>query len=68
MFTRSELVLQKQNIGVSDGDSTPPEISKLPPLIEVGVLIKKIKQKYLNHVHFFLMKIFLRLKTHAQVL
>ncbi|MTI49198.1 MAG: alpha-glucan family phosphorylase [Firmicutes bacterium] len=36
----SELVLLKQNIGASDGDSTPPEEKSSLPLIEVGVLSK----------------------------
>ena len=45
----SELVLRKQNIGVSDGDSTPPEISKLPPLIEVGGLNKKDKTRQTSY-------------------
>jgi len=35
----SELVFLKQNIGTSDGDSTPPEAESLNlPLIEAGVL------------------------------
>ncbi|WP_207753556.1 hypothetical protein, partial [Sporosalibacterium faouarense] len=35
-----ELVLLKQNIGASDGDSTPPEEKSSLPLIEVGVFSK----------------------------
>jgi hypothetical protein len=36
---KSELVQLKLNIDASDGDSTPPEVTKNPPpLIEVGVM------------------------------
>ncbi len=39
LHTFSELVQLKLNIGASDGDSTPPEVEKEPPLIEEGVII-----------------------------
>jgi len=38
----SELVLIKQNIGISGGDSTPPEVKSLNLLlIEMGVLYNR---------------------------
>lgn len=39
MSKNSELVLLKQNIETSEGESTPPEAKSIRlPLIEVGVL------------------------------
>jgi hypothetical protein len=38
LHRQSELVQLKLNIEPSDGDSTPPEASEEPPLIEVGVI------------------------------
>ena len=53
----SELVLLKQNIGVSGGDSTPPEISLLAPIYRRGGHINSIyynensKQSYAIHTY-----------------